>query len=533
MRKLFALVAAALVSVSMWALTEIVPKADNNWEGNSITITHDECANGNTGDYAKFRTNKNSNTLTLNIKEGITVTGISIKAYSYNTGATISLAGVSIDGTAVSPFTPVVFPVLGEAENATEFAKDQLSAKQSIVFSFDNNAVDGTDGKKNKQIMAIVTITYTAPTYKATYVANYEGVNDSIDAEALMVKDNFFPNPDGKYFAGWNSKADGSGDAIAVGGAIKKDTVLYAQWKVFTECLRLTVAAQGEEPAKDKEVALRLGSNTGGKIYFADAKNAFKDDYQYKPTGLQLGGGAKDSLRVVLDEAIAAGAVVRLSLVAVNDGKPAIKIVSGGKSIPFVANRDAAKNDTVDIFYVVKADDGLAGAKVFNLQRDGSVILRSLSIQKDETCAAAAAPYSEDTSLKSFKINGADAKSSEGVYVDTLAADFSAPKVEVTYELNDANAKAEPAGGKFELDTPAAEATTAGKLTVTAQDGTIKEYKISIYKAKAAEPDPQDPDDQAVENIEAGSFIVKTFENGQLIIIKNGIKYNATGAIVK
>ena len=37
----------------------------------------------------------------------------------------------------------------------------------------------------------------------------------------------------------------------------------------------------------------------------------------------------------------------------------------------------------------------------------------------------------------------------------------------------------------------------------------------------------------AIENTEAEVKTVKTFENGQLIIIKNGVKYNATGAIVK
>jgi hypothetical protein len=35
---------------------------------------------------------------------------------------------------------------------------------------------------------------------------------------------------------------------------------------------------------------------------------------------------------------------------------------------------------------------------------------------------------------------------------------------------------------------------------------------------------------QAVENVEAEVKSVKTFENGQLVIIKNGVKYNALGA---
>lgn len=35
---------------------------------------------------------------------------------------------------------------------------------------------------------------------------------------------------------------------------------------------------------------------------------------------------------------------------------------------------------------------------------------------------------------------------------------------------------------------------------------------------------------QAIDNVEAGVKTVKTFENGQLVIIKNGVKYNALGA---
>ena len=37
----------------------------------------------------------------------------------------------------------------------------------------------------------------------------------------------------------------------------------------------------------------------------------------------------------------------------------------------------------------------------------------------------------------------------------------------------------------------------------------------------------------AVDNTEVNAKAVKFFENGQLVIIKNGVKYNATGAIVK
>ena len=37
-------------------------------------------------------------------------------------------------------------------------------------------------------------------------------------------------------------------------------------------------------------------------------------------------------------------------------------------------------------------------------------------------------------------------------------------------------------------------------------------------------------DTTAVENVEAEAKAVKMMENGQLVIIKNGVKYNALGA---
>ena len=40
-------------------------------------------------------------------------------------------------------------------------------------------------------------------------------------------------------------------------------------------------------------------------------------------------------------------------------------------------------------------------------------------------------------------------------------------------------------------------------------------------------------DHTGISNTAVDTKAVKCFENGQLVIIKNGVKYNATGAIVK
>jgi len=168
--KLFSLALMALFATNAWAGTETVTKSSNSWDGVSVNINHDECGNGSSdqkkdGDdnkvnYVKFRTNKNGNTLTLNVKSGYKVTGVSMRAYSNNKTSTIILSGVSIDGVAISPYAPIEFPGSDAGTTAT-YNNATLEAETSIVFSFDNSNVNPDDNdNKNSQIMAALTITY-------------------------------------------------------------------------------------------------------------------------------------------------------------------------------------------------------------------------------------------------------------------------------------------------------------------------------------------------------------------------------------
>jgi hypothetical protein len=54
-----------------------------------------------------------------------------------------------------------------------------------------------------------------------------------------------------------------------------------------------------------------------------------------------------------------------------------------------------------------------------------------------------------------------------------------------------------------------------------AENPTAAKYKLGVILPATA---------QGVENVDAAAKAVKTFENGQLVIIKNGVKYNALGA---
>ena len=71
--------------------------------------------------------------------------------------------------------------------------------------------------------------------------------------------------------------------------------------------------------------------------------------------------------------------------------------------------------------------------------------------------------------------------------------------------------------GEIEL---AAGSYDAGDVVIKLVSNTSNIFGVRIEKLQA----------QGVDNIETGAKAVKFFENGQLIILKNGVRYNALGA---
>ncbi|MEE1069335.1 MAG: hypothetical protein U0K81_02555, partial [Paludibacteraceae bacterium] len=77
--------------------------------------------------------------------------------------------------------------------------------------------------------------------------------------------------------------------------------------------------------------------------------------------------------------------------------------------------------------------------------------------------------------------------------------------------------KTAEAGARYEI------AVTAVAPTVTIRE-TVGGYVLYAIEIGGSN------NNEAIDNVEAGVKTVKTFENGQLVIIKNGVKYNALGA---
>ena len=192
-QKVFTLLTLLVLCVTgAWGATETITtvQKDTEYSGTCVTIGKDHFAqNQSDATYIKMRTGNYSNTWVFTVKSGYTITGISIKGYSNNSGATISMTSLKANGTEQLD-DAVVFPVTGTAEgsyaniNKSGF---EVVGGQTIVCAFDNSNIitDSSDpnynNAKNKQIMAKITITYEAAG------PNLNGASSSPAASATSV----------------------------------------------------------------------------------------------------------------------------------------------------------------------------------------------------------------------------------------------------------------------------------------------------------------------------------------------------------
>ena len=178
---------------------ETVPKAGtdrNPVTGISYTTANNMVTDQGSGNYVKFRTGDNSNTWTFNVNEGYVITGIKVEGYSNNTlaEATISATSITVDGAEQLTSAHVFGPGSG---NVSTITLTDLSAKEAIVFTFDNSNITSDAGKKNKQLQAIVTINYE----KATAVQGIaEVVAKKSEAVKFLTNGKLIVLKDGKEF---------------------------------------------------------------------------------------------------------------------------------------------------------------------------------------------------------------------------------------------------------------------------------------------------------------------------------------------
>lgn len=160
--KLFSLALMALFTTSLWGATETINTTGSNTDYNGIcvSVAGTYIAGGVSSSYSKYRTDRESNTLTLAVKSGYKITELSLKAYSNNTaeGATIPITSLSYDGNDNVLTESIILPLSSSKPSSPNYTNNTDVATSSITFTFDNTNCQG-DGKY-RQIYAIITLTY-------------------------------------------------------------------------------------------------------------------------------------------------------------------------------------------------------------------------------------------------------------------------------------------------------------------------------------------------------------------------------------
>lgn len=225
MRKLFTLTLALLASFSLWAATETVTKASADkadWVGTCATISNQVMTNSNSNDYVKMRTGNNSNRIVIAVNNGYKITGFSIQAYSNNstTGVTIPMTSVTYDGGANLLAESIVFPISSSKPSSPQYNNTTNEATNNITLTFDNSNIitdknaEGYSGGKNKQIMAIIKLTYEAVGPIDPTITFNDGVY-TVGASALDLSTLFTSNSSGAVT--YTVKTDGGTSAVING----------------------------------------------------------------------------------------------------------------------------------------------------------------------------------------------------------------------------------------------------------------------------------------------------------------------------
>ncbi len=226
--------------------------------------------------------------------------------------------------------------------------------------------------------------------YAVTFYMNGHG--DAIDpqdikegAKATKPAD---PVVMGFDFGGWfTDAACTAGNEFDFETPITAATPLFAKWTEFEGCALLYPALSGDALHVGDNVAVQTGS-AGGSIAVVGMKE--EGSIAYDANGLSLNGGGADVISVTLNNDIAVGTKISVTLVAANTGSRGLNLlnatggkVKGGTKLGW---DDATLGEVGTFSYTVEASDGLEGTNIFRLQRNNSVYLQCVKV---ESCGAA------------------------------------------------------------------------------------------------------------------------------------------------
>jgi hypothetical protein len=195
------------------------------------------------------------------------------EGFAFYTFVTVSYRDIDNRGTDLADMQYKLFYKPGQTYDLSSFDKSEITY-QGHAYKKVNQTDSLTGSTDNLTAQKNIFIFYKRQV-KVRYDAN--GGSGKMDPETVdlnatvKTKANAFKAPEGKTFAGWNTKADGSGTAYAADKDLKvsDDMTLYAQWETKKPTVtpsqnnqQTTKPAQGNKTQTVKSTGVKTGDAT-------------------------------------------------------------------------------------------------------------------------------------------------------------------------------------------------------------------------------------------------------------------------------
>ena len=158
-----------------------------------------------------------------------------------------------------------------------EFDEWQISGTGATLSGAEGDHVTVTMGSAD----AVVTLKLKE---KAGFAVTYKANNGTEEDDVVVAKEstfaaNTFTAPEGKMFAGWNTKDDGTGTDYAVGATVEAATTVYAKW-VVDPTIRLILKSGDTYSINTDKFTVYEGTELQNEEYTVDGR-AFAKNFKF------------------------------------------------------------------------------------------------------------------------------------------------------------------------------------------------------------------------------------------------------------
>jgi hypothetical protein len=450
-------------------------KASKSWDAatwQTIDLSEIEAYTVRISRQGKNLTNNGNKISNFGDNQTVNVLGIRVYLASGTTHTVTYDLGAATAGTAPTQ------DAVGEGSKFTVAnAPTDLVAPEGKDFKCWN---DGTDdyAEGDKYTMGTSDVILTA-VYADKYAVSYaagDGTGTMDGAEVaegkkITLPASTFTAPAGKTFKNWLCSADNNTyEAGAEYTMTAEATTFTAQWVGYDTYL--LPATSGDAPTSGDAIAMQTGS-------FGGSMTALSENLSYTTNGLQFGTNSSTKASVTLNKKIQEGTVITLTLVSAGTSARGLKLYNsdGSKQITTLGWTSETENGAEETFsYIVKASDtGIIGNSGFQLWRNNTVQLKSLTVAKCGDAVLEAITIPSDGVLTYVTQNPVDFSSIDGTikaYVVTATSTTSATTAEVAAVPAGTPLLIKGVAGDYDVEVvESAEAPAANLLQVS--DGTV------------------------------------------------------------